>query len=110
MPKSLGSTLIWRRSAARMVSCVMGISYDLPVRLSVMVSVSRGAVEPSSFRVVVADSGESIENPQGSRHGCRAFFITLHQRGHCRKLAERAWQSEQIQRVGPGRDEEGAGK
>src|SRR6267142_1746079 len=73
-----------------------------------MVSVSRGAVEPSSFRVVVADSGESIENPQGSRHGCRAFFITLHQRGHCRKLAERAWQSEQIQRVGPGRDEEGA--
>src|SRR5712692_10081553 len=61
MPNSLGSTLIWRRSAARMVSCVMGTSYDLPVRLSVMVSVSRGVVEPSCFLVVVADSGESIE-------------------------------------------------
>src|SRR5260370_17684270 len=61
MPNSLGSALIWRRSAARMVSCVMGISYDLPVRLSVMVSVSRGVGEPSGFLVVVADSGESIE-------------------------------------------------
>src|SRR5216684_5269908 len=61
MANSLGSTLIWRRSAARMVSCVMGTSYDLPVRLSVMVSVSRGVLEPSCFLVVVADSGESIE-------------------------------------------------
>src|SRR5229473_2572700 len=61
MPNSLGSTLIWRRSAARMVSCVMGTSYDLPVRLSVMVSVWRGVLEPSCFLVVVAESGESIE-------------------------------------------------
>src|SRR6266481_4537610 len=67
-----------------------------------MVSVSRGAVRPSSFRVVVADNGESIENPRGSRRGCRAFLITLHQRGRRRKLAERTWQSEEIQRVGTG--------
>src|SRR6266849_6330897 len=48
MPNSAGSTLIWRRSAARMV-------------LSVMVSVWRGVLEPSCFLVVVAESGESIE-------------------------------------------------
>src|SRR3990172_5269924 len=48
MPKSPGSTLICRRSSARMVSLVMGSSYVLPVRLSVMLSESRliGFVSP----------------------------------------------------------------
>src|SRR5688572_2899279 len=36
-PKSSSPVLIWRRSMARMVPCLTGISYVLPVRLSVMV-------------------------------------------------------------------------
>src|SRR6267143_1149410 len=36
-PKSSSLTLILRRSVARMVSSLMGTSYDWPVRLSVMV-------------------------------------------------------------------------
>ena len=40
MPKSSSLTLIFRRSRARIVSSLMGTSYDLPVRLSVMVRVS----------------------------------------------------------------------
>src|SRR6266478_1338192 len=90
MPNSLGSTLIWRRSAARMVSCVMGTSYVLPVRLSVMVSVSRGVEEPSCFLVVVAESVESIEKPSEAAAQSRASPITVHQRRCRRKLAERA--------------------
>src|SRR5579863_386552 len=38
-PKSSSFTLIWRRSMARIVSSSIGISYVLPVRLSVIVSV-----------------------------------------------------------------------
>src|SRR6266478_6667275 len=90
MPNSLGSTLIWRRSAARMVSCVMGTSYVLPVRLSVMVSVSRGVEEPSCFLVVGAESEESIEKPSEAAAQSRAFLITVHQRRCRRKLVEGA--------------------
>src|SRR6266403_365788 len=109
MPNSLGSTLIWRRSAARMVSCVMGTSEDLPVRLSVMVSVSRGEVGPSGFLVVVADSGESIEKSSEAAGRCRAFIITVHQRERRRKLVEGAAQSAQIQRVGLRPEAQGRG-
>src|SRR5271157_438605 len=41
-PKSSGWTLILRRSMARMVSCSMGSSYVLSLRLSVMVTESLG--------------------------------------------------------------------
>jgi hypothetical protein len=58
----------------------------------VMVSVSRGAGEPSVFLVVVADSGESIEKSSEAAGRCRAFIITVHQRGRRRKLAEGAVQ------------------
>src|SRR5712692_3004645 len=51
MPNSFAFTLIWRRSRARMVLWVMGISYCLPVRLSVMVSVSRGTAAASWLAV-----------------------------------------------------------
>src|ERR1700726_1721968 len=44
MPKSESLIFIWRRSMARMVSFSTGISYCLPLRLSVMVSVSRRLV------------------------------------------------------------------
>src|SRR5260370_35178128 len=44
-----------------------------------MVSVSRGVAEPSSFLVVVADNGESIEKSSGLWR--RAFVITVHQKG-----------------------------
>src|SRR6266576_627044 len=60
-----------------MVSWVMETSEDLPVRLSVMVRVSRGAGEPSGFLVVVADSGESIEKILGDRGAVPRF------RYHC---------------------------
>src|SRR5512144_1630145 len=40
MPKSSGLTLICRRSMARIVSFSIGMSYFLPVRLSVIESVS----------------------------------------------------------------------
>ncbi len=40
IPNSSGTTLICRRSIARIVPSWMGISYCLPVRLSVIVSVS----------------------------------------------------------------------
>src|SRR6266550_2103486 len=65
-----------------------------------MVRVSRGAGEPSGFLVVVADSGESIEKSSEAAGRCRAFVITVHQRGRRRKLAEGAVQSTQMQRVG----------
>src|SRR3954462_5711926 len=39
-PKSPAATLIFRRSMARMVPSVTGISYCCPVRLAVIVSVS----------------------------------------------------------------------
>src|SRR6266852_6766259 len=51
MPNSFAFTLIWRRSRARMVLSAMGISYCLPVRLSVMVSVSRGTAAASWLAV-----------------------------------------------------------
>src|SRR2546426_11431866 len=57
-----------------------------------MVRVSRGAGEPSGFLVVVADSGESIEKSSEAAGRCRAFVITVHQRGRRRKLAEGAVQ------------------
>src|SRR6266446_4698718 len=65
-----------------------------------MVRVSRGAGVSSGFLVVVADSGESIEKSSEAAGRCRAFVITVHQRGRRRKLAEGAVQSAQIQRVG----------
>src|SRR5260370_38805101 len=58
-----------------------------------MVRGSRGAGEPSGFLVVVADSGESIEKSSEAAGRCRAFVITVHQRGRGRKLAEGAGQS-----------------
>src|SRR5438876_9604019 len=42
-PPSSDPALIWRRSVARMAHSLMGISYRLPVRLSVIVSVSAAA-------------------------------------------------------------------
>src|SRR5579863_6422941 len=51
IPKSLSFTLICRRSRARIVSCVMGISYWRPVRLSVMESVSRRVLVAVSLPV-----------------------------------------------------------
>src|SRR6266403_2106303 len=65
-----------------------------------MVRVSRGAGVSSGFLVVVADSGESIEKSSQAAGRCRAFVITVHQRGRRRKLAEGAVQSAQMQRVG----------
>src|SRR5271154_2025509 len=44
MPKSESLIFIWRRSMARMVSFFIGISYCLPLRLSVIDSVSRRPV------------------------------------------------------------------
>src|SRR6266403_1789021 len=64
-----------------------------------MVRVSRGAGVSSGFLVVVADSGESIEKSSQAAGRCRAFVITVHQRGRRRKLAQRAVQSAQMQRV-----------
>jgi len=45
-----------------------------------MVRVSRGAGEPSGFLVVVADSGESIENPRRPRGGA-ALSLSLYTKG-----------------------------
>src|SRR5580698_7552246 len=75
MPKSVSFTLILRRSAARIVSCVMGSSYVLPVRLSVTVSVSCDLADASVLRASVADVDveESIERSlRGSPGGSPA--------------------------------------
>ena len=45
-PKSLSDTLMSRRAVARTVPSSTGTSYDLPVRLSVMVSVSEAVATP----------------------------------------------------------------
>src|SRR5687767_2015481 len=59
MPNSSEVTLICRRSAARMVPSWIGISYCLPVRLSVIVSVS--AIESRRcFLVVVLVRGRFV--------------------------------------------------
>src|SRR5208283_406075 len=60
IPKSSGFTLICRRSMVLMESCVIGSSYDLPVRLSVMVIVSRRVAPPSVDLLCVVGSAESI--------------------------------------------------
>src|ERR1700751_4040074 len=77
MPKSLGSVLIWRRSTARMVPFVMGTSYALPVRLSVMVRVSRELQYASVLVVPAVVVRESIE--QTSQQ------LTIRQRSRSRK-------------------------
>src|SRR6266566_3777511 len=61
-----------------------------------MVSVSRGAEEPSCFLVVVAESVESIEKSSEAAAQSRAFLITVHQRRRRRELAERvlSWPEE----------------
>src|SRR5215510_2824466 len=46
---------------ARMVPWVMGTSYVFPVRLSVIVRVSRAIPEPSDFLACVAIGADSIE-------------------------------------------------
>src|SRR5205085_3344984 len=51
IPNSSAVTLIWRRSVARMVPSWIGISYCLPVRLSVMVSVS--AIGGGALQIVL---------------------------------------------------------
>src|SRR5579863_7338963 len=62
MPKSSGPVLIWRRSTARMVPLAMGTSSDLPVRLSVMVRVSRDLEAASGLtELVVVEPGELIK-------------------------------------------------
>src|SRR5579875_297862 len=50
-PKSYTCTLILRSSVARIVSSSIGISYCLPVRLSVMVSVLLPVATPTPFEV-----------------------------------------------------------
>src|SRR6266436_5028073 len=61
-----------------------------------MVSVSRGAEEPSCFLVVVAESVESIEKSSEAAAQSPAFLITVHQRRRRRELAERvlSWPEE----------------
>ena len=54
IPNSSGVTLIWRRSVALIVPSWIGTSYCLPVRLSVIVSVS--AIEISQVRASSASS------------------------------------------------------
>jgi len=71
---------------------------------------SRGAVEPSSFRVVVADSGESIENPQGRGTICRAFLSLYTKGATAGNWPKGRGKASKFKRVGPGRDEEGTGK
>src|SRR5665213_3446670 len=63
MPKSESLTLIFRRSIAWIVSFLMGTSYCLPVRLSVIVKVSR--FDPAGISVVTAgsDFGGFIPEP-----------------------------------------------
>src|SRR6266849_1683678 len=51
IPKSFPSTLIWRRSSARIVPFVTGSSYFFPVRLSITVRVFGPAVVASSTAV-----------------------------------------------------------
>src|SRR5215207_1332734 len=48
-PKSSSSTLISRRAGARIVPSSIGISYVLPVRLSVTLSVSDAVATPPPF-------------------------------------------------------------
>src|SRR5579863_6852552 len=88
MPKSASFTLILRRSAARIVSCVMGSSYVLPVRLSVTVSVSRDLADASAFCVSVADVEESIAvlERQSRREPCCS--ATVHQSADQRECPE----------------------
>ena len=62
-PKSSGSTLICRRSMARIVPSVIGISYCFPVRLSVIVSVSAMSVE--SAREVRSQTSEVRSQESG---------------------------------------------
>ena len=50
-PKSSSDTLISRRAGARIVPSSIGISYVLPVRLSVTVSVSDAVATPPPFAV-----------------------------------------------------------
>src|SRR5713101_10047695 len=64
MPKSAPSSLSWRRSVAWMVPLVMGSSKDLPVRLSVRVTVSRGMAEASAFLDFDGDCTEFIGVPE----------------------------------------------
>src|SRR5215471_18521237 len=61
---------------ARMVPWVMATSYDLPVRLSVMVRVSRDEEEASAFLVVVALDTESMRKPQQQRRKSLLYHCT----------------------------------
>src|SRR5207247_9144362 len=85
IPNSRGSTLIWRRSRARMAPLVMGISYCFPVRLSVMVRVSRGAVRASDLGVWVAGwTGCMARGVRGIRQRSGNGRISLHQEDKAR--------------------------
>src|SRR6516162_10881144 len=67
MPKSVARTLTCRKSLVRIVSWVMGISYDFPVRLSVIVTVSRFVPSASLDFNCVAGSAESMQTPQNEK-------------------------------------------
>ena len=60
-PKSVGCSLIWRRSIARIVPSLIGRSYDLPVRLSVIVTDSFIFAAPSCALASGADVIVAIE-------------------------------------------------
>src|SRR5687768_10988756 len=68
-PKSSGPVRTWRRSVARTAPSVIGISYDLPVRLSSTVSVSFPIVG-SSLDAVRARTGPARYRPRplGTAH------------------------------------------
>src|SRR5687768_15607251 len=62
-PKSSGPVRTWRRSMARTAPSLIGISYDLPVRLSRTVSVSLPIVG-SSRDAVCARTGPAPHRPR----------------------------------------------
>src|SRR5687768_2231261 len=65
-PASSAPDLTWRRSVARITPSLIGISYCLPVRLSVTVSVSAIVAEFLRFQVV---------GVVGLRHGLAAGSV-----------------------------------
>src|SRR6516165_8965093 len=89
MPKSVARTLTCRKSLARMVSWVMGISYDFPVRLSVIVRVSRFVASASLDFNCVAGSAESMQTPQKRERAVGIPLYTKETQGGMRVIPPR---------------------
>ena len=92
MPNSSGVTLIWRRSVALMVPSWIGTSYCLPVRLSVIVSVSAiwkvpGANVPTVLTVRRCSGLGVVRSSSGSVGSAGTLYPPVSQRAEVRHLA-----------------------